>query len=284
MNELLMTVDLNHLARRVWHIWGAKPDENREMFAVYEFYAYLMRLDTAYHPSKVILASDSPPYFRSKMYPPYKANRPEVADNWETQLYWIKRIAELAGIAEVSCPTYEADDILATIAKRYENTLVITGDKDLLFLVSAVFPSTTVELLRWDKENGTHRKRFSSRIDVKEFLGVFPEQLSLYKALAGDNSDNIPGIKGIGHKKAIMLLENYGTFQGVYDHIHMLTKADGGPFKYAKTLVREKDTVLLFIELCTPVNIQELVLPQAGPLDLKAVSNGLKEMEREREN
>lgn len=280
MNELLMTVDLNHLARRVWHIWGAKQDETREMFAVYEFYAYLMRLDAAYSPAKVILASDSPPYFRSEMYPPYKANRPDVEDNWETQLHWIKRIAELAGIAEVSCPTYEADDILATISKRYQNVLVITGDKDLLCLAN----DSTVELLRWTKDEGTHRKRFSARIDVKKFLGVFPEQLPLYKALAGDNSDNIPGVKGIGHKKAIMLLENYGTFQGIYDHIHMLTRADGGPFKFAKNLVREKDNVLLFIELCSPVNIQELVLPQARPLDLKAVSNGLKEMERDRES
>lgn len=278
-SELLMAIDLNHLARRVWHIWGAKPDETRKMFAVYEFYAYLMRLDSAYSPAKVILASDSPPYFREEMFPPYKANRPEVEDDYEFQLYWIKRIAELAGIVEVSFPSHEADDVLATIAKRYGNTLIVTGDKDLLSLVNG---TTTVELLRWTKDEGTHRKRFSSRIDVKEFLDVFPEQLPLYKALAGDNSDNIPGIKGVGHKKAIMLLENYGTLQGIYDHIHMLTKANGEPLKFAKNLVREKDNVLLFIELCTPVNIQELEWPQARPLDIKAVSDGLKEMERER--
>lgn len=278
MNKLLMAADANGLARRMWHIGETSLDETREMFAVYEFFSYLIRLDGAYSPAKVFLAWDSPPYFRSKMYPPYKANRPGVDGNWTTQLYWMKRIADVAGIAQAEWPSYEADDVLATIAKRHENCLVVTGDKDLLSLVSA---STTVELLRWTEKEGTHRKRFASRLDVKEFMGVFPEQVSTYKALAGDQSDNIPGVTGVGHKTAVALLEQYQTFQGIYDHIHYIVKADGKPFVYAKNLVWQHEDAVLYKTLCTPVVIKDLALPGARPLNIKAISDGLKEMESE---
>lgn len=277
MDQLVMAVDANHLGRRMYHIGENNLDETRKLFAVYEFFSYLFRLDGAYHPAKVILAWDAPPYFRSAWYPPYKANRPEPEGNWMTQLYWMKEISEMAGIAQIEAPTYEADDVLATIANRSSNCLIVSGDKDLLALVTA---STTVELLRWTKKEGTHRKRFSSRIDVKEFIGVFPEQVSTYKALAGDQSDNIPGVTGVGHKIAVQLLEQYQTFQGIYDHTHYIVKGDGKPFAYAKNLVWQHEDAVLYKTICTPLVINDLVLPEARPLDIKAISDGLKEMER----
>lgn len=278
MNELAMAVDANGLGRRMWHVGEANLDETRKLFAVYEFFSYLIRLDGAYSPAKVILAWDDPPYFREKMYPPYKANRPPVEGNWVTQLRWMKKVTEMAGIAQVSVPSYEADDVLATIAHRNPNCLIVTSDKDLLSLVS---DTTTVELLRWTKLEGTHRKRLASRIDVKEFLGVFPEQLSTYKALAGDASDNIPGVSGVGHKWAISLLENYQTFQGIYDHLHRLVKQDGKPLAVAKRLAAEHEQAILFKGICTPAVIDCLVLPDARPLNIKGISDALKGMEDE---
>ncbi len=278
MNELIMAVDANGLARRMWHIGEANLDETRKLFAVYEFFSYLIRLDGAYSPYKVILGWDDPPYDRERIFPAYKANRPPVEGNWVTQLHWMKKIAKAAGIAQVSFPGCEADDMLATIAHRNPNCLIVTSDKDLLSLVS---DTTTVELLRWTKLEGTHRKRLSSRIDVKEFLGVFPEQLSTYKALAGDASDNIPGVSGVGHKWAISLLENYQTFQGIYDHLHYLVKQDGKPLAIAEKLAAEHESAILFKEICTPAVIDNLVLPDARPLDIKGISDALKEMEDE---
>lgn len=272
MKPLTMALDGNNLARRMYHIGESNQDENRPLHAVYEFYSYILRLNRDYSPMKVIIAWDDPPYFRSELFPLYKANRPEVEGNWTTQLHFIKIVAVEAGIISVSKLGLEADDVLATIANRSGNCLVISSDKDLLSLVS---PSTTVELLRWTKLEGTHRKRLTSRIDVKEFFGVFPEQVATYKALAGDTSDNVPGVTGVGKKKAVWLLENYGTFQGIYDHLHYLVTGTGKPLSIAKNLHREHGNAVLFKTICTSFVDDALVIPEARPLSVKAISEAL---------
>lgn len=278
MEPLTMAIDTHNLFWRTWHVGKNNPDENRTFFAVYEFFSYLIRLNRDYAPARVILAWDEPPYFRSTMYPAYKANREKEDGNWATQLHLIREVANEAGIASLSRPGLEADDILATIGKRSDNCLIISSDKDLLALVSA---TTTVELLRWTKLEGTHRKRFSSRMDVKEFFGVFPEQVSSYKAFAGDNSDNVPGVTGVGHKKAIYLLENFMTFQGVYDHLHCLTTASGRPMAMAKALRIEHESAVLYKTICTPLVDDSLVIPEAKPLSVKALSEALEDIPHE---
>ena len=272
MEPLAMALDGQNLARRMYHIGESNQDEGRELHAVYEFCSYIIRLNRDYSPMKVIIAWDEPPYDRAKLFPAYKANRPDVEGNWATQLHYIKMVADEAGIASASKPGLEADDILATIANRSDNCLIVSSDKDLLSLVSS---TTTVELLRWTKLEGTLRKRLTSRIDVKEFFGVFPEQVSTYKALAGDASDNVPGITGIGHKKAIWLLESYQTFQGIIDHIHYLVTATGKPLAIAKNLHDEHEDAVLFKTICTPFVDDGLVIPEARPLSVKAISEAL---------
>ncbi len=272
MEPLVMALDGNNLARRMYHIGESNQDEGRELHTVFEFFSYIIRLNRDYSPMKVIIAWDEPPYDRAKLFPSYKANRPEVEGNWTTQLHLIRKVCDEAEIASVSKLGLEADDVLATIANRSDNCLIISSDKDLLSLVSS---TTTVELLRWAKLEGTHRKRLTNRIDVKEFFGVFPEQVATYKALAGDTSDNVPGITGVGHKKAIWLLESYQTFQGIIDHIHYLVTATGKPLAIAKNLRNEYDNAVLFKTICTPFVDDSLVIPEARPLSVKAISEAL---------
>jgi DNA polymerase-1 len=274
-----MAIDGNNLARRMYHIGESNPDETRALYAVFEFWSYMLRLNRDYAPARVILAWDEPPYFRSEMYPPYKANRSDVTGNWVTQLHFIRKVADEAGIISVSKPGLEADDVLATISKRSGNCLIISSDKDLLSLVSA---STTLELLRWTKAEGTHRKRLSDRLSVKEFFGVFPEQVATFKALAGDASDNIPGVEGIGHKKAVYLLENYLTFQGIYDHVSDLRTSLGKPLKIAVSLVEQHEDAVLYKTICTPFVDEGMIIPEARPLSVKAVAEALNSVPDER--
>lgn len=278
MEPLTMALDVHNLFWRTWYVNKNNPDEMRVLFAVSEFYAYLFRLNRDYAPARIIMAWDSPPYFRSEMYPPYKANREPQPGNWATQLHFIRKVADEAGITSVSKPGLEADDILATIAKRSGNCTIITSDKDLLALVSA---TTTVELLG-QGEDGQRSKRLASRHDVKQFFGVFPEQVATFKALAGDSSDNIPGITGIGKKKAIWLLKNWLTFQGVYDHLRALTTATGKPLAIATALEREAEKAVLFKTICTPFVDEGMIIPEAKPLSIKAVSDALSRVPSER--
>lgn len=278
MNELWLLADAQCLARRMWHIGESNPDETRTLYCVYEFFSYIIRLDRAYSPMGFILAWDAPPYFRAKMYPPYKANRAEIEGNWATQLHWIKAICKIAEIAQVEVDSYEADDVLMTMVEARNNTLIVTSDKDLLYLVHPL-KSASVELLRWTKLEGTHRKRFHTHLDVKDFIGVWPSQLPEYKALAGDASDNIPGVTGIGHKKAVRLLNEYRCIEIIHASLDKLAKKNGRPFKFALQIAKQRDDIALFKELCTPQVISNFEMPQARPLNIKAISDGLKEME-----
>ncbi|KKK56299.1 hypothetical protein LCGC14_3065910, partial [marine sediment metagenome] len=118
-------------------------------------------------------------------------------------------------------------------------------------------------------------KSLTNRIDVKEFFGVFPEQVATYKALAGDASDNVPGVTGVGKKKAVWLLESYQTFQGIIDHIHYLVTATGKPLAIARNLRLEHEQAVLYKTICTPLVDSALVIPEARPLSVKAISEAL---------
>ena len=269
-----MALDGNNLARRMYHIGESNLDEERTLYAVYEFFSYVIRLNRDYAPARVIIAWDDPPYDRARLFPAYKANREPPTGNWVTQFHFIKKVAKEAGIVSISKPGLEADDVLATVACRTGNCTVVTSDKDLLYLV----PAATVELLRWTKAEGTHRKRLADRISVKEFFGVYPEQVAVYKALAGDASDNVPGVTGIGHKKAVSLLELHGTLQGIYDHLHLLRTKSGKPLVIAKNLYNEKEKVALYQNICTPVVDDSLPISEGRPLSIEAISEALRRL------
>lgn len=151
------------------------------------------------------------PTFRHKMYDGYKATRHGMPDDLAAQLPYAKKAASLLGLKVLELEGYEADDILGTLSARANDCgmdcVIVTGDKDSLQLIS---DRTTVYLA------ATNETKIFDRTAFKEKYGVEPEVFVDVKALMGDSSDNIPGVKGVGEKGALKLIAQYGSLDGVY--------------------------------------------------------------------
>ncbi len=181
--------------------------------AVYGFTQMLLRLLKEEKPEYLVMVFDSKePSFRKREFEAYKANREVPPDDLIPQFDYIKKVVEALNIPQLELPGFEADDIIATVAKRLvppENPVVIvTGDKDLMQLVNH-------HVVLLDEMKG-------KRIDVegvREKFGVKPEQVVDVLGLMGDSSDNIPGVPGIGPKTAGQLVQQYGSLEGVYEHL-----------------------------------------------------------------
>ncbi len=173
--------------------------------AIYGFATMMIKLLEDEQPEYIVVAMDARrPTWRSRIYPEYKANRPAMPEDLVQQLPYFVQVLEALGIPVLCKDGYEADDLIATLvrearAKGYE-VVIISGDKDLMSLVGdGVVMSDTL------------KGKTYSRPQVEEKFGVAGERLLDLLALAGDKSDNVPGIRGIGPKTAVALLQEYGS-------------------------------------------------------------------------
>lgn len=149
--------------------------------------------------------------FRKELDENYKANRKEMPDDLKIQMPYIKRVFELLGWPILQAPDVEADDVIATLAKRSAkkgfNTYIVSGDKDFRQLVTDnLHILDTMYNVCYDVET------------VKEKMGVYPDNVAAYLALVGDDSDNVPGVPKVGKGTAPKLLDQYGNLQGVIDN------------------------------------------------------------------
>jgi len=181
--------------------------------ATYGFTQMLLKLLKDEDPKYVVMVFDSKePTFRKKEYPAYKANREAPPEDLVPQFDYIKQVVQALNISMLEAPGYEADDIIATIVRRLmpedSTATIVTGDKDLMQLVDS-----KVQLLDTMKDKRTDIK------GVQEKFGVTPEQVVDVLALAGDSSDNIPGVPGIGPKTASQLIQDYDSLEGVYQNL-----------------------------------------------------------------
>ncbi len=173
--------------------------------AIYGFATMMLKLLEDEQPEYIVVAMDARrPTWRSKIYPEYKANRPAMPEDLVQQLPYFVQVLEALGIPVLCKDGYEADDLIATLvkearAKGYE-VVIISGDKDLMSLVGDGVVM-----------NDTLKGKIYSRPQVEEKFGVAGERLLDLLALAGDKSDNVPGIRGIGPKTAVALLQEYGS-------------------------------------------------------------------------
>jgi len=177
--------------------------------AVYGVATMLDKTLRELQPAAVAVCFDRPEKtFRHERYPAYKANRPAPPEALVPQFPLIHRLVELRGLPLLAIPGYEADDIIGTVARRAVaegcEVVIVTGDKDLMQLVSS-----RVRLYDPMKDEWIDAAK------VKERFGVGPEQVVEVLALAGDKSDNIPGIPGVGEKTAAKLLAEFGTLENV---------------------------------------------------------------------
>lgn len=184
--------------------------------ASYGFLRQLLEIVRRAPDDAVVVAFDSPaPTFRHEEFSDYKAHRPKAPPDLHQQLATIKRLLDLLGIARLEAAGLEADDLIGSVAKRAEaaglKVEVISGDRDALQLVS--------ELVSVNRPDGKSRIGPS---EVLEQYGVTPDQWVDYRALTGDASDNIPGVRGIGPVTARKLLQRYGSLDEVLANLDSL--------------------------------------------------------------
>lgn len=207
--------------------------------AVYGLYTMINKVCEILRPTHFAIAFDRhAPTFRHKMYAEYKAGRATMPPDLLSQVPLIKEMLSKRGIKTLEIDGYEADDIIGTLSERLlGKKTIISGDKDLLQLVS---DDTTVWISRTgvtDVSIYTYQKMLDNN-----FL---PEDVITYKSLAGDSSDNIKGVPGIGDVSAKKLIEKYKTLDSIYEHINELS---GSTYK---KIVEGKESAYLSQTLAT---------------------------------
>ena len=216
----LLVIDGNSIANRAF--FGIKlltTKDGRYTNAIYGFLNILLSLLKECEPDEVAVAFDlKAPTFRHKMYDGYKATRHGMPEELAQQMPVLKELLADLGYRTVTAEGWEADDILGTLAAacaaRQDDCFLATGDRDSLQLVS----DTTTVLLATTALGRS--KTVTMDVDaIREKYGIEPKQLIEVKSLMGDASDNIPGVRGIGEKTALSLVQNFGSLEGVYEHI-----------------------------------------------------------------
>ncbi|MBP5177629.1 MAG: DNA polymerase I, partial [Clostridia bacterium] len=179
------------------------------------------------------------PTFRHLMYSDYKGTRKPMPDDLVPQIPLLKRVLDALGIARFDKAGIEADDIIGTLAKKYDcETIIYTGDKDSFQLVDG---TTSVYFTR----HGISETEQYTAFNFVEKVGITPKQIIDLKALMGDSSDNIPGVKGVGEKTGLNLVQKYGSVENLYDNI------DEVAGKLKDKLIEFKDDCFLSKTLAT---------------------------------
>lgn len=236
----------------------------RPVSAVYGFASFLLRYLSEHAPTHAALAFDESltTSFRNEFYPDYKAQREQPPEELVEQLATCKRVAEAFGILTLAHDRFEADDIIASLARHLveqcERTVVVSPDKDLAQLVT-----DSVELFDFARD------RRWGPAEVLEKFGVRCEQIAEYLGLAGDSVDNIPGVPRVGAKTAVALLAQYDDLEALYADLEGVAEL---PFRGARSCARqlEEHRDLAFLSrrlatLCYEVEVPE----QLGELEIR---------------
>jgi DNA polymerase-1 len=242
----LVLIDGHALAYRAFHALpeDMKTSRGELTNAVYGFTSMLLNVLRDEKPTHIAVAFDKGLTFRHDMYTEYKAHRAKMPEEMQSQMARVRQVVETLGIPAFEQEGYEADDLLGTLARQAEeqgiDVLIVTGDMDLLQLVDQ---HTRVLTSRW---------RFSDTVTydldgVKQRYGLVPAQLVDLKALMGDKSDNIPGVRGVGEKTATNLIQEYGTLEAIYEHL------DEVQARFRGKLEAERDMAFLSRRLGTIV-------------------------------
>ncbi len=234
--------------------------------ALYGFVGMINKIIAEEEPVYMMVAFDIGKNFRKNKYDFYKEGRNETPDDLKMQMPYARKILDAMGIKYLEMEPYEADDIIGTVSKIAESdpeyySLIVSSDKDLLQLISF---ETEIKLL---KQTGFIRYNEDS---FKQDYGINPINIIDLKALMGDASDNIPGVKGIGEKTALKLLQEYKTLDNIYANIDKITG------KVKEKLLLDKENAYMSYEIATiyrdvPINVnfEEFLYKGADVLKLK---------------
>jgi DNA polymerase-1 len=214
----VLLVDGHHLAYRTFHaLKGLTTSRGEPVQAVYGFAKSLLKALKEDGDSVIVVFDAKAPSFRHEAYEGYKAGRAPTPEDFPRQLALIKELVDLLGLVRLEVPGYEADDVLASLAKKAEKegyeVRILTADKDLYQLLS-------------DRIHVLHPEGYLiTPAWLWEKYGLRPDQWADYRALTGDESDNLPGVKGIGEKTARKLLEEWGSLESLLKNLDRLRPA-----------------------------------------------------------
>lgn len=242
--QLLILIDGHALVHRAHHAMREPltvQSTGEVVSGVYGFLNMFLRAIEEWKPTHCIVTFDvSAPTFRHKAFEEYKAQRPPTPPELRDQFGRVKQFMEAFNVPVFELAGYEADDILGTLGAQAEaqrlEALILTGDSDILQLVS---PSVRVLL-----DSGRQRASAYDIARVKErYEGLGPEYVAEIKALEGDKSDNIPGVPGVGKKTALRLLTEFGSIEGIYEHIDEVSSLPKlrGAKKIQQTLIENEE-------------------------------------------
>ncbi|KGR73346.1 DNA polymerase I [Streptococcus phocae subsp. salmonis] len=214
--------------------------------AIYGFHLMLDHMMKRVQPTHVLVAFDAgKTTFRTALFSDYKAGRAKTPDEFREQFPYIRDMLAALGVPFYQLDNYEADDIIGTLDKMAERTsepfevTIVSGDKDLIQLTDA---NTVVEI---SKKGVAEFEEFTPDYLMAK-MGLTPEQFIDLKALMGDKSDNIPGVTKIGEKTGLKLLHEYGSLQGIYDHLDDIKAS-----KMKEHLIADKEQAFLSKTLAT---------------------------------
>lgn len=262
--DKLLLIDGNSIAFRSFFalhnsLEKFKNPDGLHTNAIFGFNKMLDSILKQYQPTAALVAFDAgKTTFRTEMYDDYKGGRSKTPPELSEQMPYLKQLLTGYGIKTYELPNYEADDIIGTLSLEAEHdgyeVVVVTGDRDLTQLSSA---ETTVAVTK----KGVSEVEEYTPDHVEEKLGISPKQIIDLKGLAGDSSDNYPGVTKVGEKTALKLLKQFGTIENLYDHLDDLK-----PSKMKEHLIEDRDAAFTSKTLAT---IKRDAPVEIGLADLK---------------
>ncbi len=218
--ERLFLLDGMALAYRAYFAFISRPlinSKGENTSAIYGFVTFLMKILDDEKPEHIAVVFDTKePTFRHKMFADYKATREKMPEDMYASFPRLKEVIRAFNVPLVEVPGFEADDVIGTLARQAESqnvlSYLVTGDKDFMQLVSPL-----VKMFR--PARGAGDVEIVTEKEVNDKFGVTPQQVVDVLALVGDSSDNVPGVKGVGEKTAIPLIQKYGSLEELYKHI-----------------------------------------------------------------
>ncbi|MDO4788731.1 MAG: DNA polymerase I [Johnsonella sp.] len=264
----LVLIDGHSILNRAFY--GVPPLTNSAGLhtnAVYGFMNIMFKILDEEEADYLAVAFDLPlPTFRHKLYEEYKATRKEMPGELIEQVGLMKRVLGAMQIPVLSCEGYEADDVIGTIAKRYagENlhVSVVSGDRDLLQLAD-----TQIKIRIPKTSKGRTEVRDYYPEDVKQEYQVSPKEFIDVKALMGDPSDNIPGVKSIGEKTATAIIKEYRSIENAYRHVEEIK-----PPRAAKALAEHYESAE-FSKLLATIKLDAPIETSLEEMEIKSLYN-----------
>lgn len=280
--DTFLIIDGHALIYRAYFAFpGLTAPDGRLVNAVYGFARILLRALQHFSPEYIVVTFDHPKKtFRHEAFEGYKAKRAEMPDDLKPQIALIKEMVAAFNIPQFELAGFEADDLIATlvsqVGEKYPDVAVViaTGDQDAFQLVTDMVHVWLPPRGKFQSE-----KEYDTAAVVQK-LGVRPDQIPEYKALSGDSSDNIPGVKGIGPKTAVSLLELFGTVEKLYAFIDEQGEALSGS---GHALLKGATLTKLTTDRASALQSRELAtMDRNAPIQLDLAACVVREYDKEK--